>query len=131
METGLWVTPLIHGHWQQRTLAVCSQTVTITLIARRSKHFAGTRYRKRGANDRGHVANDVETEQVWPPVLTVRLGDVLVKMHASCRFGEIFRSHEHMQFAQVVAAGFDYRTGAPIVSSIVQVSNRRASKSRQ
>lgn len=26
--------------------------------------FAGTRYRKRGVNDAGAVANDVETEQV-------------------------------------------------------------------
>ena len=56
--------PLIHGHWQQRTLAVSAKTLTMTLIARRSKYFAGTRYRKRGTNDQGHVANDVETEQV-------------------------------------------------------------------
>ena len=64
IDASLWVMPLIHGHWQQRTLAVPVQTLTITLIARRSRYFAGTRYRKRGINDQGHVANDVETEQV-------------------------------------------------------------------
>lgn len=71
LDDRLWVMPLVHGHWQQRTLAISSQTVTITVIARRSKYFAGTRYRKRGINDQGHVANDVETEQVkfLPPLL--------------------------------------------------------------
>lgn len=64
VDSNLWVMPLIHGHWQQRSLAVSAKALTLTLIARRSKYFAGTRYRKRGTNDQGHVANDVETEQV-------------------------------------------------------------------
>ena len=34
------------------------------MIARRSKDFAGTRFLKRGANDEGQVANEVETEQI-------------------------------------------------------------------
>ena len=38
--------------------------VSITLLARRSRHHAGTRYLKRGANTNGDVANDVEIEQV-------------------------------------------------------------------
>ncbi len=45
-----WVVPLIHGFWRQRTLAVFGQTLSITLVARRSRHFAGTRYQKRGVN---------------------------------------------------------------------------------
>lgn len=48
--TERWVVPLIHGFWQQRTLAVLGQPLTITLVARRSRHFAGTRYQKRGVN---------------------------------------------------------------------------------
>jgi hypothetical protein len=36
----------------------------VTVIGRRSRHFAGTRYLKRGASDRGYVANDVEVEQI-------------------------------------------------------------------
>ena len=59
-----WVLPLIHGFWQQRTLSVYGRTLTLTVVARRSKHFAGTRYRKRGVNDQGQVANDVEIEQL-------------------------------------------------------------------
>ena len=59
-----WVLPLIHGFWQQRTLSVFGRTLTLTVVARRSKHFAGTRYRKRGVNDQGQVANDVEIEQL-------------------------------------------------------------------
>lgn len=34
------------------------------LIARRSRFFAGTRFLKRGVNEQGHVANEVETEQI-------------------------------------------------------------------
>ncbi|CAL5218518.1 g205 [Coccomyxa viridis] len=79
-----WVTPLIHGFWQRRSLAVLGQALTVTLIARRSRHFAGTRYRKRGVNDAGRVANEVEIEQV-------------------------------------VDAGFDWRTGFPLLASLVQM----------
>eukprot|EP00897_Mesotaenium_endlicherianum_P007069 jgi/Mesen1/6390/ME000329S05561 len=45
-------------------LSIFGRVVIITLIARRSRHFAGTRYLKRGVNDKGRVANDVETEQI-------------------------------------------------------------------
>jgi hypothetical protein len=36
----------------------------VTLIARRSNRYAGTRFLKRGANMEGHVGNEVETEQI-------------------------------------------------------------------
>lgn len=64
VNSSKWVIPLIHGFWQQRSLALFGRTLTVSLIARRSKHFAGTRYRKRGVNFKGQVANDVETEQL-------------------------------------------------------------------
>ena len=38
------------------------QELLVTLIARRSRHFAGTRYIKRGIDQRGYVANEVESE---------------------------------------------------------------------
>ena len=38
--------------------------VEVTLIARRSRYFAGTRFLKRGINHQGNVANYVETEQL-------------------------------------------------------------------
>lgn len=59
-----WVLPLIHGALEQKVLSVFGATVQVTLISRRSRFFAGTRYRKRGINGNGHVANDVETEQI-------------------------------------------------------------------
>lgn len=45
-------------------LTVLGRVVYITLIARRSRYFAGARYLKRGVNDEGNVANEVETEQI-------------------------------------------------------------------
>lgn len=45
-------------------ISVYGRQIYITVIARRSRHFAGARFLKRGANDLGYVANDVETEQI-------------------------------------------------------------------
>ena len=59
-----WSQPVIHGYFEQNHLSFFGKVVVVTLIARRSRHFAGTRYLKRGVNDFGHVANDVETEQM-------------------------------------------------------------------
>ncbi|ATY65834.1 polyphosphoinositide phosphatase [Cordyceps militaris] len=59
-----WCRPLIHGYVDQAALSIYGRTAYITVIARRSRHFAGARFLKRGANDRGYVANDVETEQI-------------------------------------------------------------------
>ena len=36
----------------------------VVVIARRSRHHAGTRYNKRGINEMGYVANYVEIEQI-------------------------------------------------------------------
>ena len=59
-----WLLPLVHGSWQQRNLSIFGKIVQLTLIARRSRRFAGTRYLKRGINQFGWVANEVETEQI-------------------------------------------------------------------
>lgn len=45
-------------------MCVFGRPVYLTLIARRSNKFAGTRFLKRGANCEGYVANEVETEQI-------------------------------------------------------------------
>ncbi|TFK69821.1 hypothetical protein BDN72DRAFT_944042 [Pluteus cervinus] len=65
-----WLLPLIHGHVDQAKLTVLGRVVFITLIARRSRHFAGVRYLKRGVNEEGNVANEVETEQIVSEALT-------------------------------------------------------------
>ena len=65
-----WCIPIIHGFVDQANLCVHGRNIHLTLLARRSRHFAGARFLKRGANDRGYVANDVETEQIVSNMLT-------------------------------------------------------------
>ncbi|KAG6916548.1 hypothetical protein DXG01_006431 [Tephrocybe rancida] len=65
-----WLLPLVHGHVDQAKLTVLGRVVFVTLIARRSRHFAGARYLKRGVNAEGNVANEVETEQIVAEALT-------------------------------------------------------------
>ena len=36
---------------------------TVAVVSRRSRHRAGTRYKRRGVDTDGHVANSVESEQ--------------------------------------------------------------------
>ncbi|KAG9241586.1 SacI homology domain-containing protein [Calycina marina] len=68
-----WCLPVIHGYIDQAALSVFDRTAYITVIARRSRFFAGARFLKRGANDLGYVANDVETEQIVSEVQTTSL----------------------------------------------------------
>ncbi|RMZ77672.1 hypothetical protein DV738_g4287, partial [Chaetothyriales sp. CBS 135597] len=66
-----WCLTIVHGYVDQSALSVYwGRVVYVTIIARRSCLFAGARYLKRGTNDRGHVANDVETEQIVSEMLT-------------------------------------------------------------
>lgn len=65
-----WCLPIIHGFVDQAKLSIYGRTVYLTIIARRSRFFAGARFLKRGANDLGYVANDVETEQIVSEMLT-------------------------------------------------------------
>ncbi|XP_055801844.1 phosphoinositide phosphatase SAC2-like isoform X2 [Solanum dulcamara] len=64
LQNTLWTVALVYGFFKQATLTISAQDFILTLIARRSRHYAGTRYLKRGVNEKGHVANDVETEQI-------------------------------------------------------------------
>lgn len=60
-----WVVPVIHGFVRQSCIELCDDhCVRYSLIARRSRHFAGTRYLRRGVDSEGYVANEVETEQI-------------------------------------------------------------------
>lgn len=59
-----WILHLVYGFIAQCNLYVFGKSIYITLIARRSNEFAGTRFLKRGANSQGAVANEVETEQI-------------------------------------------------------------------
>ncbi|XP_014501017.1 phosphoinositide phosphatase SAC3 isoform X5 [Vigna radiata var. radiata] len=64
LQNTIWTVALVYGFFKQETLAISGREFILTLIARRSRHYAGTRYLRRGLNDKGRVANDVETEQI-------------------------------------------------------------------
>ena len=65
-----WCLPIIHGFLTQAALDVYGRSVYVTIIGRRSRFYAGARFLKRGVNDLGYVANDVETEQIVAEKLT-------------------------------------------------------------
>ncbi|AQK75509.1 Phosphoinositide phosphatase SAC3 [Zea mays] len=64
LRNTLWTVALVHGFFKQDKFSISGKDIMFTLIARRSRHYAGTRYLKRGVNEKGRVANDVETEQI-------------------------------------------------------------------
>jgi hypothetical protein len=64
-----WCVSLAHGFFKQSHFSLFGKSLQLTLIARRSRFFAGTRYLKRGANADGFVANEVETEQILDDTL--------------------------------------------------------------
>ncbi|GMI94942.1 suppressor of actin 4 [Hibiscus trionum] len=64
LQNTLWTVALVYGFFKQASLSVPGREFKLTLIARRSRYYAGTRYLKRGVNEKGRVANDVETEQI-------------------------------------------------------------------
>lgn len=68
------VVTIIRGSVMQRLLDLSPQhRVSVILIARCSKRYAGARYLKRGVNDDGHVANHVEVEQIVCDELSLSL----------------------------------------------------------
>ncbi|CAH2037189.1 unnamed protein product [Thlaspi arvense] len=64
LRNTIWTVALIYGFFQQTKCSVSGEDFVLTVIARRSRHYAGTRYLRRGVNNIGRVANDVETEQI-------------------------------------------------------------------
>lgn len=64
MGSCYWILPIIHGSYEQRRFSIFGKTLDMILIARRSRHYAGTRYLKRGTSVHGKVANDCESEQI-------------------------------------------------------------------
>ncbi|KAI0173323.1 SacI homology domain-containing protein [Hypoxylon sp. FL1284] len=81
-----WCRPIIHGYIDQAAISIYGRTAHITIIARRSRYFAGARFLKRGANDLGYVANDVETEQVVSEALTTSFHSPGPKLFANPQF---------------------------------------------
>lgn len=81
-----WFQPIIHGFIDQANISIYGRKIYITIIARRSHHFAGARFLKRGVNDRGNVANEVETEQIVSDMLITSFHDPKYGFFANPRF---------------------------------------------
>ena len=75
-----WCTEFVYGSFEQQPCLLFGEEIRITVVARRSRHFAGTRYLKRGISDEGKVANDVEVEQILEHV-----GDGRITSHVQNR----------------------------------------------
>ncbi|KAF4693339.1 hypothetical protein FOZ60_011319 [Perkinsus olseni] len=69
-----WYVPIIYGYFAAREISALSRVLSIILISRRSRFYAGTRYRKRGINADGDAANEVETEQILIDLSTGGMG---------------------------------------------------------
>ena len=73
-EPSLWLVYFIYGYFEQAECNIYGLRLLITVIARRNRYYAGTRYLKRGVNNDGSVANDVETEQIVEELSTTWSG---------------------------------------------------------
>ncbi|XP_037729325.1 phosphatidylinositide phosphatase SAC2 isoform X1 [Drosophila subpulchrella] len=59
-----WILPVIQGFMQVENCVIGNECFTLALVSRRSRHRAGTRYKRRGVDEKGNCANYVETEQI-------------------------------------------------------------------
>ena len=59
-----FILPVMYGMMRISTTSIKSTPLSFTLITRRSRFRAGTRYFSRGIDDDGHVSNFNETEQI-------------------------------------------------------------------
>lgn len=62
-NSGLIIT-IINGSVAQKNIELENRLISLVIISRRSRFYAGPRYLKRGINFFGDVANEVETEQI-------------------------------------------------------------------
>lgn len=65
-QTGIdpYILPCMFGMFEMKQTRFKGTPLTLTLISRRSRFRGGTRFFTRGIDERGHVANYNETEQI-------------------------------------------------------------------
>ena len=73
LKNQAWVVPFIYGSFEQKRSRLFGREFRLTLIGRRSRHFAGTRYLKRGVTETGKVANEVDVEQILEDISEGRI----------------------------------------------------------
>lgn len=52
-----WIVYIMHGFIGQSNVSIFGRSIYVTLIARRSNKYAGTRFLKRGANNEVRCGN--------------------------------------------------------------------------
>ena len=70
VKNEIWFVYFIYGYFEQIETIIYGLRFLVSVIARRNRFYAGTRYLKRGINNDGQVANDVESEQILEEVST-------------------------------------------------------------
>ncbi|XP_043202301.1 polyphosphoinositide phosphatase-like [Amphibalanus amphitrite] len=80
-----WRIYITHGYIKQATLYLHGRHLFLTLMARRSSRYAGTRFLKRGASFKGDVANEVETEQIVHDACVSSLQHGMFSSHVQIR----------------------------------------------
>ena len=84
-DAAKWIVPIIHGSFCQQSFVLNGRILRLSLISRRSRHFAGPRYLKRGMDTQGHVANEIETEQILQVQSTWMQGYGIFSSHVVLR----------------------------------------------
>ena len=80
-----WIVPVTYGYINERIFKLhnSNSRLRYILISRRSRKFAGTRLLRRGINDAGSTANEVETEQIISKEIGVGNGGGVWKYRSS------------------------------------------------
>lgn len=64
LDDQYWTLPIIQGFVQVEQCVIENECFTLALVSRRNRNRGGTRYKRRGIDENGNVANGVETEQI-------------------------------------------------------------------
>ncbi|XP_018336743.1 polyphosphoinositide phosphatase isoform X2 [Agrilus planipennis] len=86
-----WLLYIVHGFIDQSNMNIFGKAVYITLIARRSSKYAGTRFLKRGANTEGHWSQDIG-KMVAKPAITIDLYDPYAET-AGAHFNDLLKRY--------------------------------------
>jgi len=104
-----WVTFFTYGFFDQVECSIYGLRFLVTVIARRNRHYAGTRYLKRGISDDGNVANDVETEQILEEISTSCAEKPIISSYVHIRGSVPIQWHqEHMKIISLPSIVVNY-----------------------
>uniref|UniRef100_A0A2K6GG84 Synaptojanin-1 n=1 Tax=Propithecus coquereli TaxID=379532 RepID=A0A2K6GG84_PROCO len=130
-----WLLRLMCGGVEIRTIYAAHKQAKACLISRLSCERAGTRFNVRGTNDDGHVANFVETEQVYGQIILpicISVGSHRVRMSRGFEanapaFDRHFRTLKSLYGKQIIVNLLGSKEGEHMLSKAFQ-SHLKASE---